>query len=171
LASLVLDTIVVEATNQTSTHWYDMSFNELKDILLKQSYNPTFVTVSDRLKQTALSVLQQLCDTGFIKKFHFDEEEVPAREMEEGQTIVLTVYPRSEEDELVIGDPLFFHYERKQYESKKSVKQYLASMALQELIQPIYDRQWYDMTLVEIKDNFCCYSNSDDKKNQQKSPP
>jgi hypothetical protein len=172
LASLVLDTIVVEATNQTSTHWYDMSFNELKDILLKQSYKPTFVTVSDRLKQTALSVLQQLCDTGFITKFHFDEaEEVSARETEERQTTALAVYPRSEEDELVIGDPLFFHYERKQYESKKSVKQYLASMALKELIQPIDDRQWYDMTLVEIKANFCCYSNSDDKKNQQKSSP
>uniref|UniRef100_A0A7S4EEN9 Xrn1 N-terminal domain-containing protein n=1 Tax=Pseudo-nitzschia australis TaxID=44445 RepID=A0A7S4EEN9_9STRA len=168
LASLALDAIMhsgkpkgvtesdTSEEDRSKIRWYDLTFQGMKDFLELQ-HSATKKDSSIDLNpenQTSLVILKQLSDIGMVVAYQFDE--TPASS-EYPEKISLSVSLGST---LSPENILFEQYRTK--ESKKLIKQQLASLALETMISggkstdkdsdPAKIPHWYDLTFNDTKD-------------------
>eukprot|EP00536_Pseudo-nitzschia_multiseries_P015288 jgi/Psemu1/311928/fgenesh1_kg.853_\ len=163
LASLALEAIMyagkgvdenhTNGEEQSKPRWYDLTFQGMKDFLESHhsvrfkndvDYNPE--------KQTSLVILKQLFDIGMVVSYEFGETPASSKYPEKLSLSVSMGSNRSTET-------LLFEQYRTN-ESKKWIRQHLASLALDAMIsdgksmveeKDFEPPRWYDLTFDDTK--------------------
>jgi hypothetical protein len=170
LTALALDEMIRDRKTEydsANVSWYDLSFDELKDLFTSESIKVPLnasVLVNPR-NQSAVSLLNQLRDHGLIGEFEYSHESAESEEDAFDMTLTLS----QGSVKRILSEKLIFTSSRKPGDSKRAIKQHLASMALDSLLlnavrgceggshEP--KSHWFELTFEEIKDQLkLCHS-------------